>query len=475
MKPYRFGGWLPAVYCGVDTSFLWYDHTPEDIGTLSACSLHKLERPIKRSILKSKGIYHGPVEHIFGPNLDVGSSNDLYTYKLNFGQVYRLFTGFKTEGSLFYAYELLRSQRQKSYNKFFSSPLYMSPYQVYQSFVEHNPYIDFLPKSDWVKAYDIEDFKCEEVLHPLTSNINRYLGYLAYMNPNNKELWNVVPNPMPPSINLTEKSLTSFEREFSRRIPVGIGGTYSTLPLTTYALPDVYDFSHTDWICPERVVMAYKANFFLPQIPVNSFFVKEKLQVNFFRYSDFNQWISSSPYTFIFKYLVKRLGWRTMNKQEYCNDEFYTDHLVSVLKELRPFKGKTALTVPLPPPEEDEISFFYGDIFAELRNFIGSGFTSIAAPLSDFMSDEEEEDPEPPEVFWESFKETKLFYSDSSSESVANSHALSVDGSRLSVAPSCSDSSLSCEDPFANMHQDDPGSCSESDSDSEREFYSMSG
>jgi len=458
-KPYRLGGWLPAVYLGIDTSFLWYDHTPEDIGSLAACTLHKLEKPIKKDILKSKDIYHGPVEFLFGPNLDVGSSSELYTYQITYSQVFRLFSGFKSEGSLFSSYELLKRKRKETYLDMFARPCYKSPYSIYKMYCDFFPYIDFLPKLDWVEVKDIEEYKSDEVLHHLTYTVNRYLGYLAYKNPNNLKLSAVVPYPMPPSISLTEKSLTAQERDFSRKIPVGIGGTYSHLPTSVYALDDHYDFSDTNWIYPERVVCAFKANFFLPVMPINSFSVKEKDEINIFRYSHFNQWLSGSPYKYLFKNLVKKLSWRTMCKPEFFSDTFYSDSLPSVLKELKPRSSSNPLLLPLPFPDEEEVIFFSGDIFAEIRNFIGKGFEPIYNPISANCSDGEDTDSDDGYTFWNSFVQTEANFSDTSSFKSAYSHRQSVNGSKLTLNSQDSDSSESYEDPFIHMVQrENPGS-----------------
>jgi len=458
-KPYRLGGWLPAVYLGIDTSFLWYEHTPEDIGALSACTLHKLEKPLKKDILNSKDIYHGPVEALFGSNLDVGSSGELYTYQIPYSKVFGLFSGFRSEGSLFASYELLRKKRKKTFLEVSSIPCYKSPYSIYQMYCEFFPFIDFLPKLEWVQVVDLNDYRSDDVLHHLSYNVNRYLGYLAYKNPNNRRLSNVIPYPLPPSISITEKSLTAAERDFSRKIPVGIGGTYSHLPTSVYAIDDYYDFSDTNWIYPERVVCAFKANFFLPVMPINSFVIKEKKEVNIYRYSLFNQWISGSPFKFIFKNLVKKISWKALCKPEYWTDYFYEVGLRSVLMELKPRISSNPLLLPLPFPDEEEIVFFAGDIFAEMRNFIEKGFEPLFNPISDFGSDGNNTDSDDGYTFWNSFQETgRQSFSDTSSFKSAYSHKQSVNGSKLSLNSSDDDSSQSYEDPYQYMVQSEVGS-----------------
>jgi hypothetical protein len=320
-------------------------------------------------------------------------------------------------------------------------------------YCKHYPYIDFLPKHEWVKTKDIYEYRSDEVLHHMTYTVNRYLGYLAYKNPKNLKLSSVIPYPMPPSISITEKSLTSQERDFSRKIPVGIGGTYSHLPTSVYAIDDYYDFSDTNWIYPERVVCAFKANYFLPEMPLNSFSVLEKEEVNMFRYSHFNQWLSSSPYKFLFKNLVKKLTWSIMAKPEYFCDEFYRDSLPSVLKELKPRVSTNPLLLPLPFPDEEEIIFFSGDIFAEIRNFISKGFELFENPVSAYCSDGEETDSDDGYTFWNSFVRTEANFSDTSSYKSAYSHPQSVNGSKLTINSQDSDSSQSYEDPFQHMTQ----------------------
>jgi len=452
-KPYRLGGWLPAVYLGVDTTFMWYDHTKEDFSCLNSCSVHKLEKPLKKSVLNFKEIYHGPLEHQYGPNLDVGDYGDLYSYRQPWCNVARMFTGFRASGSFALAYDLLYKKRQSSYSEALSVPLLKTESEVYKMFCEFYPYIDFLPKDDYCPSYDIEDFKSEDELPPLFGTVNRYLGYLAFLNPKHEKLQHVLPYPLPPVVNVSEKSLTATEREFSRRVVVGIGGTYSSMPLTIYHLPGKYNFISTGWLHPEQVVQAYKAYNLLPRIPVRPFIIKEADQVNNYRGSTLNFWLDASPYRYLFLNLVKKLGFRFMCKPELMCDEFYTEHIIAALEELRrPLNGIGPYKVPLPIPDEEEEFFFHEDLMHGILSYITGSYDQVENYLSASDGSEDGEGEEGDPSFWDNFVPVELHdsYSEGSADIPPYSHALSSDGSKYTRSSDESQSD-SYEDPFEHM------------------------
>jgi hypothetical protein len=429
-KPYRLGGWLPSVYVGVDTSFLWFDDSTEDRATLNACSFHALEKPLKKSVLRSNIPYRGPIEYIFGPNLELGGNEKIYGYKQTFGSIACMFTGFRSLGSLPKAYELLYKKRRESYLTSLGIIDLRTESQVYKDFTMAFQYIDFLPKDSYCTSRDLQSYESEYVMPPLYNNINRYLSYMAYMNPDNEKLLNVVPHPVPPSIDVTGKSLTAQEREFSRRIVVGIGGTFSTLPSTVYSLPSSYDFSSCGWIYPDRVVQAYKANYFLPQMPLLPWEYPKKEEVIKFRCSTMNGFLVNSPFVYLFTRLVKKLTFKFMNQASLMDDSAYTEHIQVAMKELRRGHGNNPYTIPLPMPTEEEDFFFMGDLFNEIRAYIHASYDHVENLLSRASSPVSNGDnEEDPHLFWDNFVERRIGsdYAPSTPKSI-HSHRLSPDG-----------------------------------------------
>jgi len=455
-KPYRLGGWIPSVFLGVDTSFLFYEDTPEEKASLHACSAHMLEKPISKKGLNNKTKFRTPLEAWLGPNLILGKYQADYNYNLTMGDAYRKFSNFNQGGSLCKAYFLLAKKRLELFNKFLTIDNTMTATKVFEFWTRQFPYIDFLPQYEWFKHQDIEERRSDHQMYDLFPYKNKYLGFIKALNPKNIKLDNVVPYPLPPSIDVRSKSLTSEERKLTLKMPAGIGGTYSTLPTYIHYMDNYYDCSDLPYIHPENVVRACAAHYFFPQIPLIPYLIEEKESVKNYRLSHFNTWMNESPFANLYKHLVKRLGWSVMGKIELMRDEVYTDYIFQALNEQKVFRVSSPqpCNVPLPPPDDIENNFFLGDLYLEVLRFTEMRFSNIAAleALSPVLTSSELNEDENRE-FWEGFRETHNEYDSDEYEGsneilfLGNSHRFSPDGQSL-LSGSSGESSISCEDPF---------------------------
>lgn len=463
-KPYRLGGWLPAVYMGVDTTFLWFDQTPEDKASMHACSSHTLERPVKKAFLNNKNIYQSPLRAALGPNLNLGGNEDIYNYNITMGGAYRRFSNFNKPGSICWSYALLLRKRQTMFETFKHVNLQQSETQFYQMWCQFLPYVDFLPKDSWFEHKDIEEFRSDDPVFDLFPYKNKFLGYIKFCNPEKNLFDDVIPWPVPPSLNVSEKTLSAEDRKLSVRIPVAIGGTYSILPQNYLQLRKTYDFSQLQWIHPERVALAHQANYFTPVIPVPPFRIPQKDEITAYRCSHFNVWMNKTPFRTLFIHLVRKLGWKTMGKIELFDDEVYTDHIWGVLPELKRPAGTTPETIALPPPDDEEYMFFFPDVHNQIHAYLSASFETYNPLPSDRGEDEgsEASSDDLADYKWRALKDDYDISDTNDSEygigityKPAKSHRESVDGSTYTTGSS-GDSDLSCEDPFEGLHQDPP-------------------
>jgi len=364
--PYRLGGWIPAEYKGVDTSFLWFSLEEQRLHTalLLAASSHKLERPVKKKFRLDKTPYLSPLEQLLGSSLDCGSNSEYFHYKEPIGKVHVAMSNFNGETSLFRAYSLLKKKRIGKFRQELNNPILTSVSDLYDLYCAEFPFRDILPPPAVAESRPITDYEVDMDFDPtyLYKSVNPSMAYLAWHNPGHPALQKLIPSPIPPmftglftGIKMSEKSHLSFVNQDALIGPWGHSFTrLVTIPLGSF------DFSGTDWVNPYNVAAAWTAYHFTNSIPTRAPKCGVWADIASYRCSPFNKWFSTTKFRDLFIYCVDMLGWPFMAKSEYLSDEFF-EHL---LFELNPDyvlatrgvpKGTNPENIPLPKPDYDEI------------------------------------------------------------------------------------------------------------------------
>jgi hypothetical protein len=402
-KPYRLGGWIPAVYLGVDTSFLWYEDNQEVFAALNVVTRHSLRRMLKKHQYKDNSPYNGPVEQLFG-KVDTNGNDLLYSVNTKMKDVHKHFTGFKNLGTLSQAYSFLHWCRWMDYQKIIDRKYRLQTIEIYNMYARKYPYVDFLPPPEMAREADFEDFQSEVSYPPLFRNVNKFLGFLKFCNPTNQKLLKVMPYPVPPTVSAASVPLSNEERKQSIQLVKGLEGHYSHVPTTFHHLSGQYDFSSTGWLNPENVALAWKANFFYNKIPFIPEPIPEKEELWNFRKSHMNIWLNQSEFSNLYYYLVQRLGWAIMGKIELMDDQVYTDYIHSALKELpRTGPAPNPYNTPLPPPTVEENVFFNDAVYIHIQEFLKMDVVKFEPFSEEIQIEGTEEDESSESDFWERF------------------------------------------------------------------------
>jgi len=369
--PSKMGGWIPAEYKGVDTTFMWYDPARQRLcnALIIASSSHNLERPIKKSLRYIKTPYVSPCEQLFGSNLDCGDQSKYFHYKVPLGEMHVLMSNFNTETSLVRGYSLLRLKRLESFRKEMASNQILSCTQIYNMYCEYNELKDVLPPEDIAEAKPISDFVADLDYDPdyLYKSVNPKMAFLAFHNPGNYHFRKMIPSPVPPLFSIFgDLRPTSEDRISTRHQQNLLAGHMGFHHRKVISIPkSSYDFSSTSWVCPYNVAAAWSAYHFTNSIPTRS--PKHGIweEISSYRNSHFNKWFGTTKFKMLFLFCVDILGWHFMAKEEYMDDEF----LENLLWELAPDYQAVADApqevgiperTPLPRPTIQEILFLGG-------------------------------------------------------------------------------------------------------------------
>jgi len=394
--PTSFGGWIPAEYRGVDTSWFFYDEEDTRLfrSLFKAVTTVTLERPLKKVLRNDKSLYRSPLNQMFGNQLELdGFEANLY-YNQTCGYLHTQMCNFMQLGSKVKGYKLLNKRRREVFNEYMLHP--SNSWKVsdfYNEYIRHFPFKDVVPPRSLAATNYVSEYKCEEkIYYKIFTSGNPTLSFIKFHNGQLKTLNSIVPSCLPPNATNTFSSqLTSQERKTSLRTVGLLGGAYSqhSQVMINYSDTD-YDFSRMGWYNPYNVAAAWTAYTLEPKLPTYcpKGSIYEKIEV--FRNSIFNQWIQRTQFKDAFLYCVQRLGWNYMAKESYMSDEFFSELIHSIQPERSPSpEGDEPWNIPLPKEDLEEIFFLGEDIYGTLKHFLSFGISRIEDDIPDRGYDSE--------------------------------------------------------------------------------------
>jgi len=367
LLPSRLGGWVPAEYKGVDTSFMWYNESNQRLhnALIIATSCNNLERPVKKSLRFDKTKYVSPLEQLFGSQLDCGGQDKFFHYKVNLGDLHVLMSNFNSETSLLRGYELLRKKRKQTFDKEFDSPRLLSTSEIYNLYCLHHEEKDVLPPDPIGDPKSIYEFEEDMDWDPtyIYSSVNKKMAFLAFHNPLNHHFKKLIPSPVPPLFQIHNDLRPTSEDRLSTRFQQNLlSGHMGVHMRKVITIPKgSYNFSSTNWVNPYNVACAWSAYHFTNSIPTRAPKQGVWEEIASYRMSHFNKWFSVTKFRGLFLFCVSILGWPFMAKEEYMDDEFLAELLWEFAPDYCEVSQPETIEVgipertPLPRPDLQEI------------------------------------------------------------------------------------------------------------------------
>jgi hypothetical protein len=328
--PFTLGGWVPATYAGVDTTFHFYESDrAHELQPLMFASFEQTIKGINtKEDIRDKKPYVSPLEHYLGPTINTnGKDEDLY-YAVSWGFMHRSMANLFLPGLKSEAWGRLLLKRVKIYEqhrKLNSTPL--SVRELYRIYIEAKPWTDVLPpqglfpEPEWFEF--LSDIGKDYTEIPPVAN--PVLGYLAWYNPEHPILAQLQPTPVPPMVSgFKSGKLTNQQRKSLQEGQAIMFGNYSFMGKEFIPVPDMYNFLSLSWIDPYSVASAWSALTLDKRIPNPPHtFNKDWEAIYEYRSSEFHIWYTGTEYKNHFKYCLSKFGWRRMRNPIVHDDEFW--------------------------------------------------------------------------------------------------------------------------------------------------------
>jgi len=415
--PYRLGGWVPAEYCGVDTTFYWYDINTSKLhqSLMTAASHQQIEPIIDKKLREDDSLFVSPVEQLFGFNLDYGGYREAFYSSMPMCDLHRKMGNFSVEGSKAIAFNRLLEKRQKIFNKVLKTHRCMQEKDWYEMYKSFYPFKDILPVQGLHPERDLREYESSigASFHTIETGHNNTISFLGFHNPDVHMFQKVIPTPIPPTVAgpMNHRRPTNEEHRLIARGPQFMSGTIIVQGRRFIPIQDCYNFLQTSWIDPYSVASAWQACHGLPTFPdVPPSGDPLWQEIIAYRQSNFHYWWKYTPYKREYQVLVRRLGWKTMNKEEYQCDEFIQELLQEIASQEDP---ADVSVLPVHETEPGKWEDLYGPFVQALKEdscyqkFDEEEYREWESVYNPSVS-EEEMDPEEEQEFLENFIEDDL-------------------------------------------------------------------